>query len=83
MHEFRADDRPVEPFDFGDAFLFDSIAHEVGAICPDETAVFILRALGARACVRRRPALHSHSGDTLHFVSDHQHGRPRARPSAA
>ncbi|HEV2999445.1 MAG TPA: hypothetical protein VGW75_01805 [Solirubrobacteraceae bacterium] len=40
MHEFGPD-RPVEPFDFG-AVLHDGIvAHEVGVICPDETALEI------------------------------------------
>lgn len=38
MHEFGPD-RPVEPFDFGDELPGDIVAHEVGAICPDETAL--------------------------------------------
>lgn len=37
MHEFRAAQR-VEPFDFGDELPGGVVAHEVGAICPDETA---------------------------------------------
>ena len=39
LHEF-GDDRPVEPFDFGDT-IHGIIAHEVGVICPDETALEI------------------------------------------
>jgi glyoxylase-like metal-dependent hydrolase (beta-lactamase superfamily II) len=37
MHEFSADQR-VEPFNFGDSLPGGVVAHEVGAICPDETA---------------------------------------------
>ncbi len=37
MHQFSADQR-VEPFDFGDQPIEGVIAHEVDAICPDETA---------------------------------------------
>lgn len=37
MHEF-APDQGVEPFKFGDRLDGDVIAHEVDAICPDETA---------------------------------------------
>lgn len=32
---------PVEPFDFGDELPGAVIVHEVDAICPDETALFI------------------------------------------
>jgi len=32
---------PVEPFDFGDELAGGVIVHEVGAICPDETALHI------------------------------------------
>lgn len=38
MHEFSSAQR-VEPFDFGDQLPGGAIAHEVGAICPDETAL--------------------------------------------
>jgi hypothetical protein len=40
MHEFE-DGVPVEPFDFGDPLPGGVVAHEVGAICPDEAALFI------------------------------------------
>lgn len=40
MHEFTPDQR-VEPFDFGDELEGGVIAHEVDAICPDETALEI------------------------------------------
>jgi hypothetical protein len=37
LHEFGPD-QPVEPFDFGDTLHGGVVAHEVGVICPDETA---------------------------------------------
>ena len=40
LHDFGAD-LPVEPFDFGDVLPGGIVAHEVGAICPDETALEI------------------------------------------
>ena len=40
MHEFDPEQH-VEPFSFGDRLPGDVIAHEVGAICPDETALEI------------------------------------------
>lgn len=40
MHEFTGGER-VEPFDFGDELPGGVIAHAVGAICPDETALHI------------------------------------------
>jgi hypothetical protein len=46
MHEFGPG-QGVVPFDFGDMVPGDVVTHEVGAICPDETALEIpgLRAL--------------------------------------
>jgi hypothetical protein len=32
---------PVEPFDFGDRLPGELVAYEVGAICPDETALHV------------------------------------------
>jgi hypothetical protein len=58
---------PVEPFDFGDVLPGDIHVHEVGAICPDETALHLPRhrALAvADGVVRWRP------GDALEFVPD-------------
>ncbi|HEX2087882.1 MAG TPA: hypothetical protein VHF89_19505 [Solirubrobacteraceae bacterium] len=40
LHEFGAD-RPVVPFDFGAVLPGGIVAHEVGVICPDETALEI------------------------------------------
>ena len=40
MHEFSSEQR-VEPFDFGDVIEGGVVAHEVDAICPDETALEI------------------------------------------
>jgi hypothetical protein len=37
MHEFTPEDR-VTPFDFGDVLPGGIVAHEIGVICPDETA---------------------------------------------
>jgi hypothetical protein len=42
MHELTHRER-VEPFDFGDELPEGIVAHEVGAICPDESALFIPR----------------------------------------
>jgi hypothetical protein len=39
MHEHAG--REVEPFDFGDEVYSGIVAHEVGAICPDETAFHV------------------------------------------
>jgi len=66
LHEF-GDDRPVEPFAFGDELAGGLVAYEVGAICPDETAVHIPRhqALAlADGAVRWEP------GGPLVFVPD-------------
>jgi hypothetical protein len=40
MHEFGPDQH-VEPFDFGATLVGGIVAHEVGVICPDETALEI------------------------------------------
>jgi hypothetical protein len=48
VHEI-ADRGPVTPFEFGDTLPGGIVAHEVGAICPDETALQI-PAHGALAC---------------------------------
>jgi glyoxylase-like metal-dependent hydrolase (beta-lactamase superfamily II) len=40
MHNFSEEQR-VQPFEFGDELPGGVIAHEVGAICPDETALEI------------------------------------------
>jgi hypothetical protein len=40
LHEFSGD-RPVTGFDFGDQLPGGLVAHEVGAICPDDTALYL------------------------------------------
>jgi hypothetical protein len=58
---------PAEPFDFGDTLPGGAVAYEVGAICPDETALYLpaYRALAAAdGVVRMR------EGDGLGFVPD-------------
>jgi hypothetical protein len=40
LHEFAPEDG-VEPFDFGQVLAGGIVAHEVGVICPDETALEI------------------------------------------
>src|SRR5690349_2293876 len=47
-HEFSPEDH-IELFDFGDELPGGLVAYEVGAICPDETAVWCARAK-ALAC---------------------------------
>jgi hypothetical protein len=59
---------PVTPFDFGDELPGGIVAHEVGAICPDETALHI-PAHDALACadgIVRWPGV-----DGLTFVPDY------------
>lgn len=71
---------PVTPFDFGDELPGGVIAHEVGAICPDETA-FQIRGHRALACADgavRWPGV----GPGLTFVPDHLMDEP-ARTKAA
>jgi hypothetical protein len=50
LHEFEGTDRRVEGFGFGDEVAPGVTAHEVGAICPDESALHIRTASGALAC---------------------------------
>jgi hypothetical protein len=64
MHEFKAGER-VEPFDFGDELLGGIRAHEVGAICPDETALEV-PSVGALAVA---DGLIRYGGE-IGFVSD-------------
>ncbi|MBX5469477.1 MAG: hypothetical protein IRZ21_06210 [Thermoleophilaceae bacterium] len=67
MHEF-APEQQVVPFDYGDELLPGVVAHEVGAICPDETAIHIagVRALAVADGVVRGLA----ADDGLGFVPD-------------
>jgi hypothetical protein len=66
IHEFTHGEG-VEPFDFGDELPGGIVVHEVGAICPDECALFVpaRRALAlADGAVRWEP------GGPLVFVPD-------------
>ncbi len=58
---------PVEAFDFGDELPGGAVAHEVDAICPDETALHVPahRALACADGVVRWPG-----GERLGFVPD-------------
>jgi len=72
MHEFSHGE-PVVPFDVGDELPGEVIAHEVGAICPDETALFIpaRRALAVADGVVRWV-----EGGALGFVPDYLMDEP-------
>lgn len=66
MHEFTHGEQ-VEPFDFGDELPGGIVAHRVGAICPDETALHVpaREALAlADGAVRMEPS------GPLNFVPD-------------
>jgi hypothetical protein len=66
LHEF-SDPGHVQPFDFGDELPGGIVAHEVGAICPDETALHI----PARAALALADgAVRWTSGGPLTFVPD-------------
>jgi hypothetical protein len=67
MHNFT-DEQQVQPFDFGDELPGGVIAHEVGAICPDESAFEIqpVRALACADGVVRYP----NADAALGFVPD-------------
>ena len=58
---------PVEPFDFGDELPGGVSAHEVDAICPDETALYISR---HRALACADGVVQSRAGGGLGFVPD-------------
>jgi hypothetical protein len=71
---YEIEDRgPVEPFDFGDTLPGGMAVHEVGAICPDETALHLPahRALACADGVVRIPP-----EAELGFVPDHLMDEP-------
>ena len=41
LHEFEGTDREVEPYRYGDEVAPGVVAHELGAICPDDAALEI------------------------------------------
>jgi hypothetical protein len=67
MHEFSRGE-PVEPFDFGDELPGGVAAYEVGAICPDETALFIP---ARRALAVADGVVRWEEGGALGFVPDY------------
>jgi hypothetical protein len=66
MHEFSGGER-VEPFDFDDELPGGIVAHEVGAICPDETALHIPT---RNALALADGAVRWEAGGPLAFVPD-------------
>jgi glyoxylase-like metal-dependent hydrolase (beta-lactamase superfamily II) len=58
---------PVEPFDFGDVLPGEIHVHEVDAICPDETALYVPR---HRAIAVADGVVRWRAGDELQFVPD-------------
>jgi hypothetical protein len=58
---------PVEPFDFGDELPGGVVVHEVDAICPDETALYIT---GHRALACADGVVRGGSSGELAFVPD-------------
>lgn len=66
MHEFTHDER-VEPFSFGDELPGGIVAYEVGAICPDETALHIP---AREALALADGAVRMAQTDALGFVPD-------------
>jgi hypothetical protein len=58
---------PVEAFDFGDELPGEIHVHEVDAICPDETALYVPR---HRALAVADGVVRWHGGDQLQFVPD-------------
>lgn len=67
LDEFRDGEREVEPFAFGDQVAPGITALEVGAICPDETALHIDHGAGAIAFA---DGLIQAGGGALGFVPD-------------
>lgn len=63
---------PVEPFDFGEELPGRIVAHEVGAICPDEAALHIPE---HRALVIADGVIRTREGQ-LGFVPDHLMDEP-------
>jgi hypothetical protein len=59
---------PVEPFGFGDELPGEVFVHEVDAICPDETALYIPR---HRALACADGVVRWGSGEALEFVPDY------------
>lgn len=67
MHEF-SDEQGVEPFDYGDELPGGVKAYEAGAICPDDTALYI----PARSALAVADGVVNYGG--LRFVPDEHLG---------
>jgi glyoxylase-like metal-dependent hydrolase (beta-lactamase superfamily II) len=72
VHELEGRGR-VEPFRFGEELPGEIIVHEVDAICPDETALFIPR---HRALACADGVVRWRSGEELQFVPDYLMDEP-------
>ena len=72
LHEFTHGE-VVEPFDFGDELPGGIIAYEVGAICPDETALHIP---AREALALADGAVRMQETDALGFVPDNLMDEP-------
>jgi len=66
LHEFTHGEQ-VEPFDVGDELSGGIVVHEVGAICPDESALHIPK---RRALALADGAVRMEPGGPLAFVPD-------------
>jgi hypothetical protein len=64
---------PVEAFDFGDELPGEITVHEVDAICPDETALYISR---HRALACADGVVRWRGGEQLEFVPDYLMDEP-------
>jgi hypothetical protein len=74
MHEFTGGER-VEPFDFGDELPGGIVAYEVGAICPDETALYVP---AHDALALADGAVRGYADEPLAFVPDKYMDEPEA-----
>jgi hypothetical protein len=72
MHEFDVGE-PVQPFDFGEELPGGIVAHEVGAICPDETALHVP---ARHALALADGAVRWEAGGQLAFVPDRYMDEP-------
>jgi hypothetical protein len=78
MHEFTKGEA-VEPFDVGDELTGGVVAHRVGAICPDETALHVP---ARRALALADGAIRAEPGGPLAFVPDRLMDEPEQTKAA-
>jgi hypothetical protein len=72
MHEF-ARGEAVAPFDFGDELAGGVVAHQIGALCPDETALYVP---ARRALAVADGVVRWQEGGPLGFVPDYLMDEP-------